>query len=66
MHVPARDFGKSWSRVHLDLETEMLGIELDRTIHIVYDIADARGHCSFLSFLGLTTDLERIRLTTRR
>src|SRR6516225_12179168 len=53
MHVPTRDFGKSRSRVHLDLETEMPGVELDRAIHVVYDIAEARGHGSFLSFLGL-------------
>src|SRR5215472_10022856 len=53
MHVPTRDFGKSRCRMHLDLETEMPGVELDRGIHVVYDIAETSGHGSFLPLLGL-------------
>ena len=53
MHIPARDFGKSRRRVHLDLETEMLRIEVDCGTHVIHDVAKARGHGSVLSSLGL-------------
>src|SRR4051812_20497164 len=44
MHLPTRDFGKPRGRVHLDLKTEMLGVEVDRDLCVVYDVAHARGH----------------------
>ena len=53
MHVSARDFGESRSRVHLDLETEMPGVEVDPGDYVVHDVAEARGHGSLLSLLGL-------------
>src|SRR6516164_7072093 len=65
MHVPTRDFGKSRSRVHLDPETEMLGVEVNCGIYVVHDVTEARGHGSSFPSSG-PTDVERIRITTRR
>jgi hypothetical protein len=52
--------------MHLDLETEMLGVELDRSIHVVYDVAEARSHWSRPSFARLRPFPERIRITAIR
>jgi hypothetical protein len=65
MHVPTRDFRKSGGGVHLDLETEMPGVELDRAIHVVYDVAEARGHRSFLSFLGCCPPIWNVPVSQR-
>src|SRR5215469_4038393 len=53
MHVVARNLSKAWRRVHLDLETEMPGIEFDRSIHVVDDVAETRGHGPTLLLHGL-------------
>src|SRR5262249_28767263 len=36
MHVAARNLGEARSRMHLDPETKMLGVEVDRSIHVVH------------------------------
>src|SRR5262249_33767368 len=53
MHVAVRNLGEARRGMHLHLEAEMRGVERDGGSHVVDDIAEACGHGSILSLLGL-------------
>ncbi|WP_165430555.1 hypothetical protein [Rhizobium leguminosarum] len=55
MHVVSRDLSKAWSGVHLKLEAEKPGVEINCDAHVVYDVSETRGHrlrlCCFILFI---------------
>ena len=49
------------------LEAEVPGVEIDRDIYVVLDLAEARGHSSVPSLLGLARPaMERFRIIARQ